>query len=82
MTRSPVSKSPIAKLAKAAPRTTAAKALEAAVKPAEIVGQTIERALDPLASALKRAALNRAERHSRQFPSAAPAPAAPAGKPG
>ena len=34
----------------------AAKALEAAAKPAEIVGHTLERALDPLASALKRAA--------------------------
>ena len=74
MTRPPASKTPAAK-------NPAAKALEAASKPAEIVGQTIERALDPLASALKRAALNRAERHSRQFPSAA-SPAAPAGKPG
>ena len=45
----------------------AAKALEAAVKPAEIVGQTLERALDPLASALKRAALRRADKESRQF---------------
>ena len=78
MTRPPASKTPPARLAG---RNPAAKALEAASKPAEIVGQTIERALDPLASALKRAALNRAERHSRQFPSAAP-PAAPAGKPG
>jgi len=33
----------------------AAKALEAAARPAEIVGATIERALDPLASAIKRA---------------------------
>ena len=56
----------------------AAKALEAAAKPAEIVGQTIERALDPLATALKRAALKRADKESRQFASdpAKPAPAA------
>jgi len=45
----------------------AAKALEVAAKPAEIVGQTIERALDPLATVIKRAALNRADKHSRQF---------------
>jgi glutamate N-acetyltransferase/amino-acid N-acetyltransferase len=43
----------------------AAKALEAAAKPAELVSQTLERALDPLASVLKRAALQRADRHSR-----------------
>jgi glutamate N-acetyltransferase / amino-acid N-acetyltransferase len=58
------------------PATKAAKALEAAVKPAEIVGQTLERALDPLASALKRAALKRADKQSRQF--AAESAAAPA----
>ena len=45
----------------------AAKALEAASKPAELVTQTIERALDPLTSVLKRAALQRADRDSRQF---------------
>jgi glutamate N-acetyltransferase/amino-acid N-acetyltransferase len=56
------------------PITAAAKALEAAAKPAEIVGQTLERAFDPLASALKRAALKRADKESRQF---AAAPAAP-----
>ena len=62
------------------PMTAAAKALEAAAKPAEIVGQTLERAFDPLASALKRAALKRAEKESRQFaPTAASAPAT--GKP-
>jgi glutamate N-acetyltransferase/amino-acid N-acetyltransferase len=42
-----------------------AKALEAAVKPVEAVGQTIERALDPLASAMKRAALKRADKHAK-----------------
>jgi len=47
----------------------AAKALEAAAKPAEIVGQTLERALDPLKSAVKRAALKRADKESRQFAS-------------
>jgi glutamate N-acetyltransferase/amino-acid N-acetyltransferase len=56
-------------------------ALEAAAKPVEVVGQTIERALDPLASALKRAALKRADKHSRQFveePAAAAEPPKPA----
>ncbi|MCA3721245.1 bifunctional glutamate N-acetyltransferase/amino-acid acetyltransferase ArgJ [Phenylobacterium sp.] len=38
-----------------------------AAKPVEAVGQTIERALDPLASAIKRAALRRADRQSRAF---------------
>ena len=52
----------------------AAKALEAAAKPVEVVGQTLERALDPLASAIKRAALKRAEKQHRQL-SAGPAPA-------
>lgn len=36
-------------------------------KPVEVVGQTLERAFDPLASALKRAALKRADKQSRQF---------------
>ena len=58
------------------------KALEAAAKPVEVMGQTLERALDPLASALKRAALKRADKQSRQFsdasPEAQPAPAQPA----
>lgn len=53
------------------------KALEVAAKPVEVVGQTLERALDPLASALKRAALRRAEKEARQF-GEAPAPQAPA----
>ncbi len=78
MTRSP--KTP------KAPKTrrngsAAAKALGAAVKPAELVGQavgqTLERALDPLTSVLKRAALQRADRSSRQF-AGPPAPAAAA----
>jgi glutamate N-acetyltransferase/amino-acid N-acetyltransferase len=49
-----------------------------APKPVEVVGQTLERAFDPLTSALKRAALKRADKQSRQFaessPAAAPAP--------
>ena len=60
----------------------AAKPLEAAAKPAEIVGHTIERALDPLAAALKRAALKRADKQSRQFAAASAAPAAPPARPG
>jgi hypothetical protein len=36
----------------ARPGSAAAKALEAAAKPAELVSQTIERALDPLATVL------------------------------
>jgi glutamate N-acetyltransferase/amino-acid N-acetyltransferase len=55
--------------------TAASKALEAAAKPVEAVGQTLERAFDPLTSALKRAALRRANRQAGQF-DAAPAPAA------
>jgi glutamate N-acetyltransferase/amino-acid N-acetyltransferase len=69
------------------PRTSAAasKALEVAAKPVEVVGQTLERAFDPLTSALKRAALRRADRQARQFepPAAGASPAAaaaPAGK--
>jgi glutamate N-acetyltransferase/amino-acid N-acetyltransferase len=63
----------------AKPRTPASKALEAAAKPVEAVGHTLERAFDPLASALKRAALRRADRQAQQF-AAAPAatPATPA----
>lgn len=49
-----------------------------AAKPVEAVGQTLERALDPLASAIKRAALRRADRQSRAFDDPAEAPAAPA----
>ena len=59
-----------------------ARALEAAAKPAEMVGQAVERALDPLASAIKRAALKRAQKSSETPPPAgASAPTTP-GKPG
>jgi glutamate N-acetyltransferase/amino-acid N-acetyltransferase len=81
MTRKPVSKSPARRPAKSA--AGPAKALEAAVKPVEAVGQRLERALDPLASALKRAALKRADRQSRALaappgpPAATPAPSGP-----
>jgi glutamate N-acetyltransferase/amino-acid N-acetyltransferase len=51
----------------------------AAAKPVEVVGQTLERALDPLTSALKRAALRRADKQAQQFTSPQVA-AAPAGK--
>jgi glutamate N-acetyltransferase/amino-acid N-acetyltransferase len=71
MTRVPARKS-------ARPASAAAKALEAAAKPAELVSQTIERALDPLATVLKRAALQRADRHSRAHAAAAEAGAGPA----
>lgn len=49
----------------------------------QVVGQTIERAFDPLATALKRAALKRAERDARSFdpPAGAQAPAAQSGAP-
>ena len=56
--------------------TPAAKALEAAAKPVEAVSQAVERAFDPLTSALKRAALKRADKQARQFVTATPAPAA------
>ncbi|MFM8377012.1 MAG: bifunctional ornithine acetyltransferase/N-acetylglutamate synthase, partial [Phenylobacterium sp.] len=49
-----------------------------ASKPVEAVGQTLERALDPLASAIKRAALRRADRQSRAFDEPAAAGVAPA----
>ncbi len=45
-------------------------------RPTELVTQTFEKALDPLASVLKRAALQRADRQNRQF-SSGQAPAAP-----
>ena len=48
-------------MSKPPPRANpAAKALEVAAKPAEIVSQTLERALDPLHAVLKHAALKRA----------------------
>ena len=57
MTRKPApTKSKTAKPAAKAP---------AQPTPVEVMGQTIERALDPLASVLKRAAVKRADRHSR-----------------
>ncbi len=60
--------------AKAPAKTVRAKP---AVKPAELVSQTLERALDPLASVLKRAALQRQDKERRQFaPAPEPAPAA------
>ncbi|HTX50910.1 MAG TPA: bifunctional glutamate N-acetyltransferase/amino-acid acetyltransferase ArgJ [Caulobacteraceae bacterium] len=57
-------------------------AAAAVAKPAEIVGQTLERALDPLRSAWKGAALRRAEREARQFATPVAAAPPPAGKPG
>ena len=73
----PPAESPAAGARRAA--TNVAQAIEAvAAKPAEIVGQTLERALDPLATALKRAALKRSDRQHRQLtgePAAASAPA-------
>jgi glutamate N-acetyltransferase/amino-acid N-acetyltransferase len=66
--------------AKAAPQTNATPKI-VAPKPAEIVGQTLERALDPLRSAWKSAALRRADRHARQF-EARSMPATTTGKPG
>jgi glutamate N-acetyltransferase/amino-acid N-acetyltransferase len=52
----------------------------ASPRPVEVVGQTLERAFDPLASALKRAALKRADKQASQFSGGAaiaPPPAAP-----
>jgi glutamate N-acetyltransferase/amino-acid N-acetyltransferase len=74
MTRKPT-KSPSAK-------DLPAMALEAAAKPAEFVGHAVERALDPLAAVLKRAALKRAQKEGGQFDVATAAPAAAPGKPG
>ena len=55
---------------------TPARALEAAVKPAEIVGHAVQHALDPLTSAIKRATTRRPEK------AAEPEPVATPGKPG
>ncbi|WP_166573569.1 bifunctional glutamate N-acetyltransferase/amino-acid acetyltransferase ArgJ [Caulobacter sp. SLTY] len=61
-------------------KTSAAKELlEAAAKPAEIVGHAVERALDPLASAIKRATQKRSPKDGEPV---AEAPAAAPGKPG
>lgn len=49
---------------KAPRRSRASQAIEAAVQP---IGHTIERALDPLAEVLKRAALKRHDRDRQQF---------------
>ncbi|WP_293678592.1 bifunctional glutamate N-acetyltransferase/amino-acid acetyltransferase ArgJ [uncultured Phenylobacterium sp.] len=68
MTRKPRS-------AAAKTKTAAAKPPPKAAKPAEVVSQTLERALDPLNTALKRAGLRRADKTSR-----APDPAKPAAK--
>ncbi|HLY80084.1 MAG TPA: bifunctional glutamate N-acetyltransferase/amino-acid acetyltransferase ArgJ [Caulobacteraceae bacterium] len=54
----------------------------AAPKPAELVGQTLERALDPLRSAWKSAALRRADRHARQFEAQSAPAVTTTGKPG
>ncbi|HZZ89404.1 MAG TPA: bifunctional glutamate N-acetyltransferase/amino-acid acetyltransferase ArgJ [Caulobacteraceae bacterium] len=72
MTRSPA-KPPLRRAAASSPPQA---------KPAEIVGQTLERALDPLRSVWKSAALRRADRQARQFAAPPAAAAAPAGKPG
>src|SRR5947199_107570 len=63
-------KAPAAKTAPSKPPT-----------PVEVVGHTLERALDPLATALKRAALKRADKHSRPFESGPAADPAASGKP-
>jgi glutamate N-acetyltransferase/amino-acid N-acetyltransferase len=80
MTRKPKKTAAAAKAG--APGTGApkpgAKVLEAAARPVEVMGQTLERALDPLASALKRAALKRADKQAKQFSSTPPAAAAAA----
>jgi glutamate N-acetyltransferase/amino-acid N-acetyltransferase len=58
---------------KPAAKTPVSKPANRAAKPVEVVGQTIERALDPLASALKRAGLKRADKIARAFDAATPA---------
>ena len=52
--------------------------------PADIVGQTLANAIDPLKAALKSAALKRADRDAHRFDAEEPKPAssAPTGKPG
>ncbi|MES2894917.1 MAG: bifunctional glutamate N-acetyltransferase/amino-acid acetyltransferase ArgJ [Pseudomonadota bacterium] len=76
MTRKPVIKPAAAKPAK---KTPAGKARDGASIPAEVV-ETIERALDPLTSALKRAALKRADRQASQFTEKNPAVETPVAK--
>jgi glutamate N-acetyltransferase/amino-acid N-acetyltransferase len=80
MTKPPAKRPPAPKRAplKAAPPTAAKTATP---NPADVVGQTLERALDPLRSAWKSAALRRADRHARQF-EGQPAAVITTGKPG
>ena len=47
--------------------SASAKAAKPIARPGELVSQTLEKALDPLTSVLKRAALQRADKHSRQY---------------
>ena len=51
----------------APPKSAPPKTPPKTSKPVEVVGQTLERALDPLTSALKRAALHRADKTSRSL---------------
>jgi glutamate N-acetyltransferase / amino-acid N-acetyltransferase len=75
MTKPPVRTRTAAVVPKASPKVVPPK-------PAEIVGQTLERALDPLRSAWKSAALRRADRHARQFEAQAAPVVTTTGKPG
>jgi glutamate N-acetyltransferase/amino-acid N-acetyltransferase len=59
--------------------TKLSKPRETVAKSTELVGQTLERALDPLASALKRAAFLRVDKQSRQFSAPAAASSTSAG---
>ncbi|MDP3854108.1 bifunctional glutamate N-acetyltransferase/amino-acid acetyltransferase ArgJ [Phenylobacterium sp.] len=74
MTRKPTAKPAAKKM------TPAAKALDVASIPVDVVGQTIERALDPLTSAIKRAALKRADKQASQFTEKKPAVEPPVAK--
>ncbi|MDP1736656.1 MAG: bifunctional glutamate N-acetyltransferase/amino-acid acetyltransferase ArgJ [Caulobacter sp.] len=67
---------PPAKPGAPAGKLTPARALEAAARPAEMVGHAVERALEPVASAIKRATAKRADKPAPVEPAAAP------GKPG
>jgi len=62
---------------KAAPKPAAPRLAAKAATPVDMVGQTLERAFDPLTSALKRAALKRADKASRAFDDRTARPAAP-----
>jgi glutamate N-acetyltransferase/amino-acid N-acetyltransferase len=63
------------------PRSTTPKAAARTSKPVEVMGQTLERALDPLTSALKRAGLRRADKASRAFDDRTAKPPPPSNKP-